>query len=146
MSKWRYRTEPWVQSIQRVHERSIQAQGSLIPAPAVTVPITAGHTSQATVPELAQAPARCSPGAALNPQPQPPDTASEEVILKTTHADGLQSCVLSLQYTGFCSVEFWMRACSKTAISPPEQRSRYCLTSFRKSILSCLKIPFPEME
>lgn len=54
MPECTYGTEPWVQPIQRVQERSTQAQGSLMPAAAVTVPITAGHTGQAQGQQLAR--------------------------------------------------------------------------------------------
>lgn len=72
-----------------------------------TVPVV-GWVSIAPCPS--QVPQHAAPQGlhqSLNPQPQPPDTGSDEIILKMTHADGLQSCVLSHYTTpGFVQWNF----------------------------------------
>lgn len=71
-------------------------------------------------------------------------TGSEEIILKITRTECLQSCVLSRYRTpciGFCLEEFWIRACYEKAISCASRGAGRWVTRFRKSILSCLQIP-----
>lgn len=87
----------------------------------------------------------CSlPAALIYFTASPSGTGSEEIILKITRTECLQSCVLSRYRTpciGFCLEEFWIRACYEKAISCASRGAGRWVTRFRKSILSCLQIP-----
>lgn len=89
------RCSPYTQP--RVRQRSTKAPRSPAPAPAARagVPAAPEPTRPSLPPASEPNVLLPSPHCSLVPQPQPPGTSSEEVTLKMTCADSLQSCVCS---------------------------------------------------